>query len=219
MSVGLGAAVGGAALFVVAGLLEEATHAAAAAPFAVRQRFEWRRLEVVHELPVGDDARGVDAVDVWIALAPCVVGLAAAVLAVAGNALPAAEMRNILIYVAWVWYTVPSLTDIQAAAGVEPAGDGWDDPRYRDAWHGILIQCVGILVLAGGWADITVWLLGDAGVVVSPAAGPTATAQFRLSRSLRLLGIALVPAGAIWALAGVWIYEHNHGDVDDEAAS
>jgi len=197
------AAIGGLAI-IAAGVGEELTHAAAAAPFAVRQRIDWRRGEVIHELP-----EGTDAVDIWIALAPAVVGVVGIGLWAVGVGLPPLDKAHLLLYIAWAWYTVPSITDIQAAAGVEQAGDGWDDPRYRDAWYGILIQSVGILLLIGGWADLAIWLTGDARILIDPLSGQTARLQWQVSSSLRMLGIGLVPAGAAWAFLSVWLRDRR----------
>jgi hypothetical protein len=198
------AAIGGGAI-IAAGILEELTHVAAAVPFAARQEIDWRHGEVTHEI-----AEDADAADVWIALAPLVVGLVGLGLWAVGIGLPPLDRANLLLYVAWAWYSIPSITDLQAAAGVESSGDGWDDPRYRDAWYGLSAQMIGMLLLIGGWADLAIALTGDAKIFLYQIGSQTDVIQWQVSRALRMLGVGLMPAGAAWALLGVWLHDRDN---------
>jgi len=191
------AALGGGAI-IAAGVLEELTHAVAARPWAVRQRANWRRVEVTHELPESTPA----SVDKWINFAPFFVGLAALALLYLGRGLPPLSRETVLLYVAWSWYTVPSLTDIQEAMGDGVAGDGWADPRYRGAWMGLTIESVGLL-LAFGWDEIHNLVFG--GAPLFHAGGPTQAyiGMVYLQRA----AVAISMAGALWVFIRIELAE------------
>jgi hypothetical protein len=191
------AALGGGAI-IAAGVLEELTHAAAARPWAVSQHADWRRVEVIHELPESTP----ESVDKWINFAPFFVGLAALALLYLGRGLPPLSRETVLLYVAWSWYTVPSLTDVQEALGDGVTGDGWADPRYRGAWMGLTIESVGLL-LAFGWDELHTLLFG--GVPLFEAGAPT---QAYVGMAyLHRAAVAVSIAGALWVFVRIELAE------------
>jgi len=193
------AALGGGAI-IAAGVLEELTHAAAARPWAIRQRAHWRRVEVIHELPESTP----ESVDKWINFAPFFVGLTALALLYLGQELPALSRETVLLYVAWSWYTVPSLTDVQEAFGDGVAGDGWADPRYRGAWMGLTIESVGLL-LAFGWDEIHSLVFGAAPLF---HAGQPTQAYLGMAY-LQRAGVAIAMAGALWVFLRIELAERK----------
>lgn len=194
------AALGGGAI-IAAGFLEELTHAVAARPWAVRQRADWRRVEVIHELPES----APQSVDKWINFAPLLVGLAALALLYLGWGLPALSDETVLLYVAWAWFTTPSLTDVQEAVGDGVAGDGWADERYRGAWVGLTIESVGLLLLYG-WDEIVTLAFGRGAVAVT-AFG--VTDAFVAAAYLQRAGAALALAGVVWVFIRIELSKHD----------
>lgn len=181
----VGAAVGALAI-IAATMLEELTHAAAARPWAVSQRLEPRKMHVIHELP----AERSERVDQWISLAPMAVGLAALALVVLANGVPPLSDDTVLLWIAWAWFTVPSLTDLKSATGNSPdEPQTTDDPRMHAAWMGGTIQSVGLLVLMAN--DELVALL-------APTAPDLGISIVELSLYLRRLGIYLSLGGCLW---------------------
>jgi len=191
------AALGGGAI-IAAGVLEELTHAAAARPWATAQRAHWRRVEVIHELPESTPA----SVDKWINFAPFFVGLAALALLYLGRGLPPLSRETVLLYVAWAWYTTPSLTDVQEAFGDGVAGDGWADPRYRGAWMGLTIESVGLL-LAFGWDELHTLVFGPMPLYHAGAPTQAYVGMAYLHRA----AVAFAIAGALWAFIRIELAE------------
>lgn len=178
----LGAALGAAAI-VAATLIEELTHLAAGRPWAVSQGVTWPECHAVQELRI--DAP--DRVDIWVSLAPFFVGLAALSLVILGRGVPPLSDETILFWVAWAWYTVPSLTDLKAAAGdSDPDVATLTDPKLRAVWSGLTIVSIGLLSLYG--ADE----LGGLVSLVAPGVAPIIeTYAFRA-------GVWIPLAGVIW---------------------
>jgi len=193
------AALGGGAI-IAAGVLEELTHAIAARPWATRQRAHWRRVEVIHELPESTP----ESVDKWINFAPFFVGLAALGLLYLGQELPPLSRETVLLYVAWSWYTVPSLTDVQEALGDGVAGDGWADPRYRGAWMGLTIESVGLL-LAFGWDEIHGLVFGAAPLFQAGRPTQAYIGMVYLQRA----AVAISIAGALWVFIRITLAERK----------
>jgi hypothetical protein len=187
------AAAGGGAI-IAAGILEELTHAVAARPWAVKQRVDVRRVEIRHELPESTPT----AVDKWINIAPLLVGLVALATLYVGRGLPPLSNETVLIYVAWAWYTTPSLTDLQEAFGDGVSGDGWADERYRGAWVGLSIESVGVLLLLG-WDEIVAATVGwgESAVVWTASQSYVATAYTQRA------GVWLCLAGLVWTFVRI----------------
>jgi hypothetical protein len=187
-----GAALGAVAI-VAATVLEELTHLVAGRPFAVEQRLE-RRLHVVQEVP--EDAPA--AVDKWIALAPFLVGLTALALVIAGRGVPPLSDETVLFWVAWAWFTCPSLGDLKAASGngdYEP--QDWSDPRLRAVWAGGTIQSIGMLLTMGV----------DELVAVVAAHAPQYT-LYAHAYALRA-GILISLAGCLWIFIRLELIERE----------
>jgi hypothetical protein len=184
----------GAFAIVVATVLEELTHLAAGRPWAVRQRLDIKHLHTIQELPEDCSRR----VDVWISLAPLVVGSLAMVLVVVGHGVPPLSDRTILLWFAWAWFTVPSLTDVKAAAGTpDPDVSDLSDPRLRATWVGGSIMSVGLLLLYG--AD-------DLARVVAPVAPDLApwVAHYAFRA-----GVWVPLGGAVWIFARLEFVERR----------
>lgn len=136
----------GAGAMVLAGVGEELTHAAAARPWAVRQRVTLTTVEtvVVDETP--------SWVDKWVNFAPLLVGLAALALLYIGHGLPPLTDSTVLFYIAWAWYTTPSLTDVAEAYG-ERAELRNPDPdaeeKFIIAWKWTSVCVAGLLIMMG----------------------------------------------------------------------
>jgi len=175
----------GALSIVAATLFEELTHAIAARPWAVSQRVDLRRMHVLHELPADRSQR----VDQWISLAPMFLGIVALALVVVGRGVPPLTDETVLLWVAWAWFTVPSLHDLRAAAGVDGGGEPMttDDPRMHAVWVGGTIQSIGMLVLLA--VDELTPILAPYVPVIRPVV---------LFLYLRRLGIYLSLAGCAW---------------------
>jgi len=202
------AALGGGAI-MAAGVLEELTHAAAARPFAVSQRVDIRSVAVEHELPA--DAPRREAVEKWINMAPMLVGLAALALLYLGVGLPPLSRSTVLLYAAWGWYTVPSLTDLQEAYGDGVAGEGWADERYRGAWMGLSIESVGLL-LAFGWDEIHLAAFGADPTLIGVGGATMAYAGMAyLQRAAVLIAIA----GGVWVFVRIALAERDNDSGDD----
>jgi hypothetical protein len=193
------AAVGGGAI-ILAGILEELTHAIAARPWAHRQEIDLRKVEVHHEFPSVDDI-GVDVadperlrwtLDIWVNFAPGVVGLAALAVLYLGGELPPLTDESVLLYVAWAWYTVPSWTDIrEGLTDVEPDHQGVSG-RYWAAWQGLTIESLGFILLLGHGLIATALL----GVPRLRVGGPNQA--WMLSQYLLRAGMWLMFAGVAW---------------------
>lgn len=194
------AAIGGGAI-MLAGVLEEATHAIAARPWAVRQRANWRRVEVIHELPESTPA----SVDKWINIAPLLVGLAALALLYIGRGLPPLSDETVLLYVAWGWYTAPSMTDLQEGFGDGVSGNAWEDERYRGAWMGLSIESIGLLLLFG-YDEIVSFLYGTAPELFT-AAGPTEA--YLAIAYLQRAGVAIALGGFVWVFIRIELTKYD----------
>jgi hypothetical protein len=188
----------GAGAIIAAGVLEELTHAIAARPWAVKQRANWRRVEIIHELPETTP----ESVDKWINLAPFFVGLAALASLYLGWGLPPLSDETVLLYIAWAWFTTPSLTDLQEAFADGVAGDGWADERYRGAWVGLSIESVGLL-LAFGKDELLQLMFGHPTAAFGVSERLIADAY--LTRAAVLISIA----GGLWVFIRIWLAERD----------
>lgn len=178
----LGAALGGLAI-IAATVLEELTHLAAGRPWATTQRLALPECHAIQQF--GDDTPR--RVDVWVAVAPLLVGLTALGLVVVGRGVPPLSDKTVLFWVAWAWFTTPSLTDLKAAAG-ESQSDVMtlSDAPLRAVWTGVSIVSVGLLLLYG--ADN----IGAALAPLAPDLAPwVETYSFRA-------GVWLPLAGVVW---------------------
>lgn len=158
-------------LFVAAGVLEETIHAAAARPWAVSQ--DIRLTGVTTEIPDSCSRK----VDIWISLAPFFVGLVALALLYLGIGIPPLTPQTQLAIAAWGYFTMPSLVDLQQAAGVET---GQREGLSKRARRGVSLYCLGWLCMIGG-DELGVLLLGSpsqTGLIARPAfVAPAVTAQ------------------------------------------
>jgi len=201
--VGVVGAVVGALAIILATLLEEATHAVAARPWAVSQRLELRSFHVIHELPADRSPR----VDQWISLAPMVVGVVALALVVLADGVPPLSDDTILLWIAWAWFTVPSLTDLKSASGNSPDEvQTTDDPRMHAAWTGATIQSIGFLVLMANDELLT---------LVAPLAADVGVPRADVFLWVRRLGLCLSLGGCLWIFVRLELLRRG---VDREAS-
>jgi len=160
-------------LFVAAGALEELVHATAARPWAVRQ--DIRLTGVTTEIPDSCSRK----VDIWISLAPFFVGLVALALLYLGIGIPPLTPQTQLAIAAWGYFMLPSLVDLQQAAGVN-AGAGKREGLSKRARRGVTLYCLGWLCMIGG-DELGVLLLGSPaqpGLISKPPfVAPAVTAQ------------------------------------------
>jgi len=160
-------------LFVAAGVLEELVHATAARPWAVSQ--DIRLTGVTTEIPDSCSRR----VDIWISLAPFSVGLVALALLYLGIGIPPLTPTTQLAIAAWGYFMMPSLVDLQQAAGVN-VGTGNRAGLSKRARRGVTLYCVGWLCMIGG-DELGVLLLGSPaqmGLIPKPPfVAPAVTAQ------------------------------------------
>ena len=176
-------------LFVAAGVLEELVHATAARPWAVSQNI--RLTGVTTEIPDSCSRR----VDIWISLAPFFVGLVALALLYLGIGIPPLTPQTQLAIAAWGYFMLPSLVDLQQAAGVS---HGQRTGLSKRARRGVTLYCVGWLCMIGG-DELGVLLLGSPaqmGLIPKPPfVSPAVTAQ-TVASAVFWIG-ALVAAGSV----------------------
>jgi len=164
-------------LFAAAGVLEEMVHATAARPWAVSQEFQIDGLLkpqlacVTTEIPDSCSRK----VDIWISLAPFFVGLVALALLYLGIGIPPLTPQVQLAVVAWGYFMLPSLVDLQQAAGVS---DGQREGLSKRARRGVSLYCLGWLCMIGGDA-LGVLLLGpyQPTQTLTPTIGPRTVAN------------------------------------------
>jgi hypothetical protein len=158
-------------LFVAAGVLEELVHASAARPWAVSQ--DIRLTGVTTEIPDSCSRK----VDIWISLAPFFVGLVALALLYLGIGIPPLTPQTQLAIAAWGYFTMPSLVDLQQAAGVS---HGQREGLSKRARRSVSLYCLGWLCMIGG-DELGVLLLGppaQMGLIPKPPfISPAVTAQ------------------------------------------
>jgi len=156
-------------LFVAAGVLEELVHATAARPWAVRQ--EIRLTGVTTEIPDSCSRK----VDIWISLAPFFVGLGALALLYLGIGIPPLTPTTQLAIAAWGYFMLPSLVDLQQAAGVSR---GQRERLSKRARRGVSLYCLGWLCMIGG-DELGVLLLGpyQPTQTLTPTIGPRTVAS------------------------------------------
>jgi len=156
---------------VAAGVLEELVHATAARPWAVSQNI--RLTGVTTEIPDSCSRK----VDIWISLAPFFVGLVALALLYLGIGIPPLTPTTQLAIAAWGYFTLPSLVDLQQAAGVSHGQRAGLSKRAR---RGVTLYCLGWLCMIGG-DELGVLLLGSPaqlGLIPKPPfVAPPVTAQ------------------------------------------
>jgi hypothetical protein len=166
-------------LFVAAGVLEELVHATAARPWAVSQEFQFDGLLnpqlacVTTEIPDSCSRK----VDIWISLAPFFVGLVALALLYLGVGIPPLTPQTQLAIAAWGYFMLPSLVDLQQAAGVN-VGTGNREGLSKRARRGVTLYCVGWLCMIGG-DELGVLLLGpyQPTQTLTPTIGPRTVAS------------------------------------------
>jgi len=166
---------------IVAAVLEELVHATAARPWAVSQEFQFDGLLnpqlacVTTEIPDSCSRK----VDIWISLAPFFVGLVALALLYLGVGIPPLTPQTQLAIAAWGYFMLPSLVDLQQAAGVN-VGTGNREGLSKRARRGVTLYCVGWLCMIGG-DELGVLLLGSPaqlGLIPKPPfVAPAVTAQ------------------------------------------
>ena len=159
-------------LFVAAGVLEELVHATAARPWAVRQ--DIRLTGVTTEIPDSCSRK----VDIWISLAPFFVGLVALGLLYLGIGIPPLTPQTQLAIAAWGYFMLPSLTDLQQAAGVDVDVDAETGKPglSKRARRGVSLYCLGWLAMIGG-DEVGVLLLGPYQPTLTPTIGPRTVAS------------------------------------------
>ena len=154
-------------LFVAAGVLEELVHATAARPCAVSQNI--RLTGVTTEIPDSCSRK----VDIWISLAPFFVGLIALGLLYLGVGIPPLTPTTQLAIAAWGYFMLPSLVDLQQAAGVS---HGQREGLSKRARRGVSLYCLGWLCMIGG-DELGVLLLGPYQPTLTPTIGPRTVAS------------------------------------------
>jgi hypothetical protein len=157
-------------LFVAAGVLEEMVHATAARPWAVRQ--DIRLTGVTTEIPDSCSRK----VDIWISLAPFFVGLVALALLYLGIGIPPLTPTTQLAIAAWGYFMLPSLTDLQQAAGVDVDAETGKRGLSKRARRGVSLYCLGWLAMIGG-DELGVLLLGPYQPTLTPTIGPRTVAS------------------------------------------
>lgn len=190
------AAVGGLAI-IGAGIAEELTHAAAARPFAVSQQVSLTRVR--SELP----ADAPTWIDKWINFAPFFVGLFALLILYLGKGLPPLSRSTVLLYVAWAWFTMPSLTDLQGATGATQPTTEEARARYWVAWRCLTVESVGFLLLLGA-DELTVWIAGSHYLRTYPF---TVSQSIAVYQTVWLTGIGLMFGAVAWLFIDLWLRE------------
>jgi hypothetical protein len=172
-------------VFVVAGVLEEITHAAAARPWAVQQ--DIRFSGVTTEVPQ-DTSRKVD---IWISFAPCFVGLVALAGLYLGVGIPPLSHKVQLAIAGWGYFTMPSLVDLQQAAG---ADIDEREPLVKPARRGVQLYCLGFVLMFGG-DELGVFLLGQPTRTVAPGVFEPPITAITIASACLWIG-AMVSIGA-----------------------
>jgi hypothetical protein len=184
-------------LFLSAGVLEELVHATAARPWAVRQ--DIRLTGVTTEIPDSCSRK----VDIWISLAPFFLGLVALGLLYLGIGIPPLTPQTQLAIAAWGYFMLPSLTDLQQAAGVDVDVDLDAETGKRGlskrARRGVSLYCLGWLAMIGG-DEVGVLLLGpyQPTQTLTPTIGPrtVASAVFWVGALVALGSVAILISAA-----------------------
>jgi len=195
----------GAVAIVLAGIVHELTHAAAALPWARSRTIYWREMQIEQEVPQSLDHKW----ELWIQFAPLLVGLAALATLYLGVGLPPLSKQTVLFYAAWALYTSPSLVDVVEAAGGETSRRE-EKPevlkkKTQAAWEGITIESIGLLLLFG---QMTIFSL--LGVAQSPPP-PTPQGGVTLGDAYTGLAMGLAFGGVAYALVGVELAERRYG--------
>jgi hypothetical protein len=174
-------------IFTIAGVAEELTHAAAARPWAVRQDIGWEGVTttVPNEMPRG--------VEVWISFAPFFVGLVVLALLYLNVGVPPLSHEAQLGIVAWGYYTVPSLSDVQQAAGADLPER---KPLSKPARRGIQLYCLGGLLTIGG-DELGVLLYGQPALTAVPAAFDPPITAFTISTACFWLGVVIASCATL----------------------
>jgi len=195
----------GAVAIVLAGMVHELTHAAAALPWARSRTIYWRDMQIEQEVPESLDHKW----ELWIQFAPLLVGLAALATLYLGVGLPPLSKETVLFYAAWGLYTSPSLVDVVEAAGGETSRRA-EKPevlkkKTQAAWEGITIESVGVLLVIG---ETTIFAL--LGIEQGP---PPAVPQGGVTIGDAYLGLAigLALGGAAYAIIGIELAERRYG--------
>jgi len=195
----------GALAIVLAGVVHELTHAAAALPWARSRTIYWRDMQIEQEVPQSLDQKW----ELWIQFAPLLVGLAALATLYLGVGLPPLSKETVLFYVAWALYTSPSLVDVVEAAGGETSRRERKPKvlkkKTKAAWEGITIESIGLLLLFG---QATIFSL--LGVAQSPPP-PVPQGGVPLGDAYTGLAMGLAFGGVIYAIAGVELAERRYG--------
>jgi len=170
-------------------------HATAARPWAVRQ--DIRLTGVTTEIPDSCSRK----VDIWISLAPFFVGLVALALLYLGIGIPPLTPTTQLAIAAWGYFMLPSLTDLQQAAGVDVDVDADAETGKRGlskrARRGVSLYCLGWLCMIGG-DEVGVLLLGPYQPTLTPTIGPrtVASAVFWIGMLVALGSVVILVTAA-----------------------
>jgi len=201
----VGTAALGAVAIILAGMVHELTHAAAALPWARSRTIYWREMQIEQEVPESLDHKW----ELWIQFAPLLVGLAALATLYLGVGLPPLSKETVLFYAAWGLYTSPSLVDVVEAAGGETSRREEKSnvlkKKTQAAWEGITIESIGLLLLFG---QVTIFSL--LGVAQSPPP-PVPQGGVTLGDAYTGVAMGLAFGGVAYALVGIELAERRYG--------
>jgi hypothetical protein len=174
-------------VFVLAGTLEELTHAAAARPWAVSQ--DIRLTGVTTSVPKQTSRK----VDIWISLAPCFVGLTTLALLYLGVGIPPLSHEVQLAIAAWGYFTMPSLVDLQQAAGADIEQR---EPMVKPARRGLQLYAIGLILMYGG-DELGVLLFGQPTQTIAPAAATPVPTALTIASACFQIGVLVTLSATV----------------------